>query len=482
MKALNLEGGLPQMERQLTGFQKFSFGFGAVGKDAIFNIVSIYFMFYSTDILGLSPAFIGVLLFVARIWDALNDPVMGIIVDNTKNEFGKFKTWLAIGTFINAIVTILLFTNFDLPTLAMHIYISVIYIAWGMSYTMMDIPYWSWLPNLTNNPREREVVSVIPRFFASLAAFVVGTFGLMFIHKLGDGLGNGSDSVGIFVFAILCSITFIITIAVTVFFVPEDKEMEKQNSIKVGFKDLKRIIFTNKELLAIMGVLLTFNLCIQTLNGTIIYYFKYVVDAEHLFSIFNAMILAEMGGLLLLPYAISLLNRSKVFSIAIGLIVSGLLIILLFGYLDPKQAIWIIIGGGMLRIGSGFIIGISTVALADVIDYGEVKFGQRNESVISSTNTFLTKTAQALASLIVGVGLSVLGFTPNVAQTEGTVNGIRIMIIIAPVIFIIISAFLYHKAFKLKGDFLYDIQHTLQLKRQRSLQQRLNNNEGEGTK
>ena len=194
------------------------------------------------------------------------------------------------------------------------------------------------------------------------------------------------------------------------------------------------------------------------------------------------MILAEMGGLLLLPYAISLLNRSKVFSIAITLIVSGLLIILLFGYIDPKQAIWIIIGGGMLRIGSGFIIGISTVALADVIDYGEVKFGQRNESVISSTNTFLTKTAQAVASLIVGVGLSILGFTPNVAQSDVTVNGIRIMIIIAPVVFIVISAFLYHKAFKLKGDFLYDIQQTLQLKRQKSLQQKLNENEGEGTK
>ena len=108
---------------------------------------------------------------------------MGMIVDNTRNNFGKFKTWLTIGTLVNAVITVLLFTNFDLPQSAMYVYISVLYISWGMSYTMMDIPYWSWLPNLTHNPREREEVSVIPRFFASLAAFTVGTFGLfLFIN------------------------------------------------------------------------------------------------------------------------------------------------------------------------------------------------------------------------------------------------------------------------------------------------------------
>lgn len=171
------------MDRHLTGMQKFSFGFGAIGKDAIFNIVSVFLMFYITDIVGLSPAFVGVMLFVARIWDAINDPIMGMIVDNTRNNFGKFKTWLTIGTLVNAVITVLLFTNFDLPQSAMYVYISVLYISWGMSYTMMDIPYWSWLPNLTHNPREREEVSVIPRFFASLAAFTVGTFGFfLFIN------------------------------------------------------------------------------------------------------------------------------------------------------------------------------------------------------------------------------------------------------------------------------------------------------------
>ena len=461
------------MNRHLTGKQKFAFGFGAIGKDAIFNIVSVFLMFYITDIVGLSPAFVGVMLFVARIWDAINDPIMGMIVDNTRNNFGKFKTWLVIGTLINAVVTVLLFTNFDLPQTAMYIYISIIYISWGMTYTMMDIPYWSWLPNLTHDPREREELSVIPRFFASLAAFTVGTFGLFFIHKLGDIFGGGSDSTGIFVFAIICSLIFIFTIGVTVFKVPEDQEMEKLIGIKVKFKDIGRILFKNKELLAIMGVLLTFNLCLQTLNGSIIYYFKYVVNAEHLFAIFNSMILCEMVGLLLLPRFIKWVGRTAAFNTSIICIIFGLLIILISGYIAPQSMTLVIIGSGILRIGSGFMVGITTVSLADVIDYGEVKFGQRNESIITSTNTFLTKTSQAVAALIVGLGLSILGYTPNEAQSVVTINGLRIMILVSPLVFICLAAFLYHKAFNLKGDFLTDIEKTLQYKRQREFRERI---------
>ncbi|HJF69075.1 melibiose:sodium transporter MelB [Staphylococcus kloosii] len=461
------------MNRHLTGMQKFSFGFGAIGKDAIFNIVGVFLMFYITDIVGLNPAFVGVLLFVARIWDAINDPIMGMIVDNTRNRFGKFKTWLVIGTIVNSVITVLLFTNFDFSHPWNYVYISIIYIAWGMTYTMMDIPYWSWLPNLTHNPREREEVSVIPRFFASLAAFVVGTFGLFFIHKFGDVFGNGSNSVGIFVFAIICSLTFLITIGVTVFKVPEDKEMEQQIGIKVNFKDITRILFKNKELLAIMGVLLTFNMCLQIINGSIIYYFKYVVNVEHLFSVFNAMIVCEMLGLLLLPRFIKLVGRTKAFNTSISLILVGLIIIFIAGFVAPTSTFFVILGAGLLRIGSGFMIGITTVSLADVIDYGEVKFGQRNESIITSTNTFLTKASQAVAALIVGVGLSIFGFTPNETQSTLTVNGIRAMIIVAPAIFVLLTAILYHKAFNLKGDFLKDIEQTLQYKRQREHRERI---------
>ncbi|MHD0396830.1 melibiose:sodium transporter MelB [Staphylococcus simulans] len=455
------------MERKLTRFEKYAFGFGTVGKDAIFNIVSLFLMFYITDIVGLSPAFVGVLFFAARIWDAINDPIMGMIVDNTHNRFGKFKTWLVIGTLINAVITVLLFTNFNFSGNGMYIYISVMYILWGMTYTIMDIPYWSWLPNLTNNPREREEVAVVPRFFASFAAFIIGSFGLMFIYQLDDWLGQPFRGAGIFALAVICSITFILTIGITVCFVHEDTQIEKQNAIKVHFKDIWRILFKNKELLAVIGVILAFNLCGQMINAIILYYFKYVAGVEDLFSVFNTMILMEMVSLLIFPYLVKKVGRSAVFNYAVFGIVIGLVVILLAGFIAPHAAIWVIIGGACIRFGTGTLVGINTVALADVIDYSEVKFGQRNESVITSTQTFLVKLAQAFAGLSVGVGLSMIGYVPNVEQTADTIWGIRIGMIGIPIFFIIICSVLYHKAFNLKGDFLRDIQQTLEYKRKR---------------
>ena len=137
--------------------EKLCFGIGAIGKDAICNLVGAFLMLYFTDTLYLAPAFVGVLFFVARIWDAINDPMMGMIVDNTHTRFGKFRIWLVIGTLVNSVVFVLLFHSFNLSGTALYVYVSVMYILYGMTYTIMDVPYWSWLPNLTNDPHEREI-------------------------------------------------------------------------------------------------------------------------------------------------------------------------------------------------------------------------------------------------------------------------------------------------------------------------------------
>ena len=135
---------------KLTSKEKYSFGIGAIGKDAVYNIVAVYFMFYLTDVLGISAGFIGGLFFVARIWDAVNDPMMGLIVDNTRTKWGKFRPWILIGTIVNSIVLIFLFTDCGLTGKSLYVYVSIVYILWGMTYTLMDVPYWSMLGLFTS--------------------------------------------------------------------------------------------------------------------------------------------------------------------------------------------------------------------------------------------------------------------------------------------------------------------------------------------
>ena len=136
---------------------------------------------------------------------------MGMIVDNTHSRWGKFRPWLAIGTIVNAIILVALFTDWGLSGTSLYIFAAIMYIVWGMTYTVMDIPYWSMLPNLTSNPEERDRVAVIPRIFASIGgSLLVGGFGLQIM----DFLGNGDAQVGYTNFAIVIAIIFIVTVDV----------------------------------------------------------------------------------------------------------------------------------------------------------------------------------------------------------------------------------------------------------------------------
>lgn len=440
---------------KLSNRVKYSFGAGAIGKDAIVNLVGIYLMFYLTDVLHLSPGFVGILFFAARIWDAVNDPVMGMIVDNTKSKYGKFRPWLVIGTLSNAVVFILLFSQFSFTTGQLYGYVAVMYILYGMTYTMMDIPYWSWLPNLTRDPQERESVSVIPRFFASLAGLLVGTFGLQVIDYFDGTFGNGDRSAGFTAFAILIAIVFIFFIGITVLNVPEKATTNSTDSFKL--KEIPTVLFKNKQLVAYIGFLLTFNLAMQVVNGVVLYYFTYVAGRESLFSIFNFAIAGEMTALLLFPKLAKWLGRSKVYSIACTLMGIGLMILLVGGYAAPHSVALVALGSIILKFGSGLSLGVTTVSIADVIDYGELKTGKRSESIITSTQTFLMKTSQAFAGLLTGVGLDIAGYVPDAQQTATALFGIRLMMFGIPLFFAALSLVIYVKGYKLKGSKLNEM-------------------------
>lgn len=448
------------MKRQITRKEKYSFEIGAFGKDLVVNLIGIYLMYYLTDILGVAAGFVGSLYFVARIWDAINDPVMGMIVDKTKTKWGKFRPWLVIGTLINSIVTIILFTNFDLTGTSLYIFISIMYILWGMTYTMMDVPYWSWLPNLTNNPTEREEVSVIPRIFESLANLILGAIGLSAVIYLDTIFGTGDQSTGFLILTGIIILFFITTMGITVCNVKE-APTNIDTGITLRFKDIWRILFTNKELLAYIGILITFFLCTQIIGNVLIYYFSYVAESKFLFGLYNGMGFVEIIALILFPRIAKLLTRERIFPIATCSIIIGLLILLLASYFSPSAILPVVIGTTFIKIGTGFIMGIITVSIADVIDYSEMKFGQRNESVITSTQTFLMKTAMAVSGLITGWSLTFLGYQPGVEQSEFTKNGLRFIMTILPIICIIASYLIYKWSYNLKGTYIKDVVHVL---------------------
>ncbi len=414
---------------KLSAREKYSYGIGALGKDMICGVIFTYAMVYFTDVLKISAAFVGTLFFFAKFWDAVNDLGMGMVVDNTKTRWGKFRPWLAVGTLINAVVFACLFTDWGLSGTALYVFAAVMYVLWGMTYTIMDIPYWSMLPNLTSDKSERDRVAVIPRIFASVGgSLIVGGCGLQIM----DFLGKGDAQKGFSYFAYIITAVFIITIAITVTNVKSADHVRAVKEEKTSFKKLLHIISKNDQLLVAIAVILTFNFAMQVMTGVSLYYFLYVAGSKSMFSIFTGI--AEISGLFLFPWIAKHLNRNQVYLLASLIPTVGLGLLLVIGYLAPTNFVLTAIAGYGVKFGSGLQLGIVTVVLADVVDYGEYKFGTRNESVTFSIQTLLVKFTSAMGALLTGFALNATGYIPNAVQTASTQNGIRFVMIGVPIV------------------------------------------------
>ena len=153
---------------------KLGYGVGAIGLDLSYGMFYSFLAKYLTDVLGLKSSFLIVLTALARIWDGINDPMMGTIVDNTHTKMGKYRPWILTGAFLNAFVLIFLFSNpFHLSGVGIMIYVAVTYVLWGMTNTLADIPYWSMVPSFTSDPEERNILATVARTFSGLGQGIV---------------------------------------------------------------------------------------------------------------------------------------------------------------------------------------------------------------------------------------------------------------------------------------------------------------------
>ena len=450
---------------KLSAGRKLCFGVGALGKDLCYAMISTYLTIYLTDTVGLAPLFVGNLFLVARVWDAVNDPMMGFIVDNTRTRWGKFRPWILIGTLINAVILVLLFKGPELEGFALYAYYSVMYILWGMTYTIMDIPYWSMLPSMSSTKEERDSTSVIPRIFASSAWLLVGAFGL----KMIDTLGQGNEAKGYAASSIVVAAVFVGTILVTVIFARDRSSLDAASGQKAQRTSLKyaiHVITANDQLKVYIGVVLAYNLVVQLAGGMALYYFKHVTQDADLFPYFTtAASFAEMGALFLFPILSRFMSKKQVFAIASFTPAVGLIALLVAGAVVPANIPIIIICGLLYKFGSGLTLGATTVMLADVIDYGEVTLGTRNESIVASFQTLLVKTASAVAGWLIGVGLTICGYVENVPQTATTILGMRILMGVVPSIITVLAFVIYVRGYKLEGSYLESITQQLKAKK-----------------
>ena len=429
---------------------KFSYGIGALGKDFACAPIYIFLMYYFTDIAGISAAFVGTIFLAARIIDAITDPMMGMVVDNTRSRFGKFRPWIIIGTVINAVVLIGLFSTHLFEGTALYVYAAAAYILWGLTYTIMDIPYWSMIPALSSSRPEREKLVVWPRLFASLAWFITGTYGLYIVTTLGDG----NEGKGFQIAAILIAIFFIFSALITAKNVKEHINVSAQTTSKFTIKDVLNIINCNDQLKVLIATVLAFQMANMLVGGFAIYYFTYALGNKELFPAYMMVAgIAEVVGVFLFPRLANVIPRKLLWIITCTMPIISCAILLGMNIFVPGNLLLIGLSGAAIKFGVGIANALQTVMLSDVVDYGEFKTGRRSESIIFSIQTMLVKFAGAFGGFIVGVGLSLIGYQANQAQAADTLLGIQWLMIGLPAALMLISAIVYKRYYHLHDGF-----------------------------
>ncbi|MEC9485630.1 MAG: glycoside-pentoside-hexuronide (GPH):cation symporter [Candidatus Izemoplasma sp.] len=440
--------------KKLTKKTKFAYALGGLGKDMMFA-TSTYMMFYFNDLLGISSAFLGVMIMVVRIWDAINDPIMGTIVDKTESRWGKFRPWILIGTVLNAFILVMLFLNpgFQTNSIIQLVYVTTFYTLWGMTYTLMDIPFWSMIPALSYDQKEREDVTVLTRLFTSIGYFIVAGGYITFAHLLAGGDTPEAEIRGLLIFAIIVAVIFVITEIITVTNVkeniqPADKE---KRSLKKMFELLKK----NDQLLVVMVVVLTINFTLYITSGMAIYYITYAVGNSDYFIIFMAVGgILQMLGTIVFYQLRNYFNRKKIFNLAILIQFVGFILLFFNAFLFKSHVVLLFVFAGIVFLGQGIFMVIQTVILSDTVEYGEWKTHKRSESIAFSVQTFVVKMAMGLSSGVIGIGLAIINFVPSrqingvitrFEQSSTTLLGMSLIMFILPLFGLLIGQFVFNK-------------------------------------
>lgn len=432
---------------QLTMKQKLSFGIGAVGKDTVYALVSGFILYYYNTVLGISGTFTGIMMMVARIFDAFNDPLMGVIVEKTNTRFGKYRPWIFTGTVTNALI---LYGMFAMPEhiqgTSMLIYASVAYVLWGVTYTIMDIPFWSMIPALTSTGKERENLSVIGRTCSSVGFAIPTILTMLVVVRIGE-----TERQGFAYFAAVIAALFVLTETICVLGIKEQKVPNKKApTIKEMFSSL----FANDQAMVVVMSIVLFNASLYLTTQLALYFFKYDIGNSDLYSVFGTIGGAgQIISMVSLPILRRRWSSKSILTGAISVTIMGYIFLFILATLGSSSVPLLGLAAFIIYIGFGLATVLTTVFLADSVDYGEWKTGARNESVTFSMQTFVVKLASAVSVLVAGIGIDAIGLDVKVVeQTESTLLGLRVLMIVVPIVGLLISILYFRNKYKLTEE------------------------------
>lgn len=404
----------------------FSYSLCGFGQNLICTIIGSYLTVFMTDAIGFNALAVAFLMLGARIFDALNDPIMGSIVDRTRTKWGKCRPYMKWMAFPIAIMTAICFLPWYPQSDGGFAAISVMYVVWGMIYTVADVPYWGLSTAMSNDTYRRGNLLTIARLFCTAGAGIV----TVITPIITDNMTKGLDPVAkgemlkwiYFVIAIVCCV-----IAVPLFYLgfknTTERNISTENPPSLGHN--LKLLFKNKPLMLIVlsGIGGAARMLFTYTGG--LYFAKYIMDKESMYSLFTMAIVP--GGLiasLLVPWCTKKFGKRNTY--IWSHIVGGVAMLIAFivgiacdrgAYTSTATTVVLLIALVIAGIPSGFGNIVTYAMIGDTVEYLELKTGERAEGICFAMQTLINKIGMAVGAFVGVLAYYMAGVAANDASS-----------------------------------------------------------------
>lgn len=412
-----------------------AYGMGNFACQLSFTMVNMYLAYFYTDVFGLSAAAVATLLLVAKVWDGINDPMMGALMDKTYTRVGGYRTYMIAGAVALVVFTILTFSVPGFGDSGKLFYAYVTYIGLGMAYTVMNVPFNALPSRMTDNPKRLNQLFASSMWAGGLGSTVLGMCTMPLILML----GNGVQEAGYQKTAIVYAVVSLPMVLLMVRLCKENPDIAKAKEItaaKEGEKGTSffgfiKSIFTNKNLLCVYVYMFCAMFSQIGRASTAFYYYMFCVGNMAWASVL--MSVSGLVGLVLIPFVPALIGKyGKKKVVIVSQIVQIIGLIMMFA--GPYTNIPYTIAANLVYgLGGGYSACVGAM-IVDALDNYEYRTGVRNDGVAFAFNGLMTKISAAIAGSIGLMVMAAFGYTNGADLTERALTGINTGVNIVPLV------------------------------------------------